>query len=76
MKRVLYFLKWNFTDMQPYSKRMFAYFAIAIIAEFIISGGMIIAPIAIFLDMTIDIIRQRYKDFKQEQNDILDAMKK
>ena len=62
--------------MQPYSKRMFAYFAIAIIAEFIISGGMIIAPIAIFLDMTIDIIRQRYKDFKQEQNDILDAMKK
>ena len=76
MKRVLYFLKWNFTDMQPYSKRMFAYFAIAIIAEFIISGGMIIAPIAIFVDMTIDIIRQRYKDFKQEQNDILDAMKK
>ena len=62
--------------MQPYSKRMFAYFAIAIIAEFIISGGMIIAPIAIFVDMTIDIIRQRYKDFKQEQNDILDAMKK
>ena len=62
--------------MQPLSKRMFAYFAIAIIAEFIISGGMIIAPIAIFVDMTIDIIRQRYKDFKQEQNDILDAMKK
>ena len=62
--------------MQPLSKRMFAYFAIAIIAEFIISGGMIIAPIAIFVDMTIDIIRQRYKDFNQEQNDILDAMKK
>ena len=51
MKRFLYFIKWNLTDMQPYTKRMFAYFALGIIAEFIINGGMIIAPVLIFLDL-------------------------
>lgn len=76
MKKFLYFLKWNFTDMQPYSKRMFAYFFIGITAEFFINGGMLFAPVAIFVDMTVDLIQRRYKDFKQEQSDILDALKK
>lgn len=75
MKKFLYFIKWNFTDMQPYSKRMLAYFAIAIVAEYFISGGMIFAPVAIFVDMTQDMFRDRYKQFKKEQTDIIDALK-
>jgi preprotein translocase subunit YajC len=54
---------------------MFAYFALGIIAEFIINGGMIIAPVLIFLDMTVDLIRRQYKEFRKEQTDILEAIK-
>ena len=61
--------------MQPYSKRMLAYFAIAIVAEYFISGGMIFAPVAIFVDMTQDMFRDRYKQFKKEQTHIIDALK-
>ena len=75
MKRFLYFIKWNLTDMQPYTKRMFAYFALGIIAEFIINGGMIIAPVLIFIYMTVDLIRRQYGEFKKEKTDILEAIK-
>lgn len=75
MKRFLYFIKWNLTDMQPYTKRMFAYLTLGIIAEFIINGGMIIAPVLIFIDMTVDLIRRQYGEFKKEKTDILEAIK-
>ena len=43
----MYFLKWNFTDMQPFTKRYIAYFTAGIIAAFIFggqSGAFFIAP--------------------------------
>lgn len=75
MKKIWYFLKWNFTDMQPYTKRMLAYFALGISAEIFITGGMIVAPVLIFIDMTVDIIKKQYSEYKKEQSDIIAALK-
>ena len=75
MKRLIYFIKWNFTDMEPYTIRIYAYVALGIIAEIIVSGGLIIAPVLLFIDMTVDLIKRRYSEFKKEQNNILDALK-
>lgn len=75
MKKIWYFLKWNFTDMQPYTKRMLAYFALGIGAEIFITGGMIVAPVLIFIDMTVDIIKRQYGEYKKEQSGIIDALK-
>ena len=75
MKKILYFIKWNFTDMQPHTKRMFAYFALGIGAEVFVNGGIILAPAFMFIDFTVDIIKSQYRDFKKEQKDILDALK-
>ena len=77
MKHILYFVKWNFTDMQPYSKRMIAYFAIAILsAIFVHEDLFFLAPILIFIDLTQDIVRSRYQDFKKEQQEMIDSIRK
>jgi len=73
----MYFLKWNFTDMQPYSKRMLAYFAIAILgAIFVHEDLFFLAPVLIFIDLTQDIVRSRYQDFKDEQQKIIKDLSK
>ena len=73
----MYFLKWNFTDMQPYSKRMLAYFAIAILgAIFVHEDLFFLAPLLIFIDLTQDIVRSRYQDFKDEQQKIIKDLSK
>jgi len=61
--------------MEPYTIRIYAYVALGVIAEIIVSGGLIIAPVLLFIDMTVDLIRRRYSEFKKEQNNILDALK-
>jgi len=61
--------------MEPYTIRIYAYVALGVIAEIIVSGGLIIAPVLLFIDMTVDLIRRRYNEFKKEQNNILDALK-
>ncbi len=72
----MYFLKWNFTNMQPYSKRMIAYFVISILgAIFVHKDLFFLAPVLIFIDLTQDIIRHRYADFKKEQNEIIQTLK-
>jgi hypothetical protein len=77
MKRIMYFIKWNFTDMQPYSKRMLAYFAIAILgAIFVHEDLFFLAPVLIFIDLTQDIVRSRYQDFKDEQQKIIKDLSK
>lgn len=77
MKHILYFVKWNFTDMQPYSKRMLAYFAIAILgAIFVHEDLFFLAPVLIFIDLTQDIVRSRYQDFKDEQQKIIKDLSK
>jgi hypothetical protein len=77
MKKIMYFLKWNFTDMQPYSKRMLAYFAIAILgAIFVHEDLFFLAPVLIFIDLTQDIVRSRYQDFKDEQQKIIKDLSK
>jgi len=73
----MYFLKWNFTDMQPYSKRMIVYFSIAILGAIFVHGDLFfLAPILIFVDLTQDIVRLRYQDYKNEQQQILDDLSK
>ena len=79
MKKVYYFLKWNFTNMESFTKRYIAYFAVGIIAATMFgeqSGAFFIAPLLMAIDFTVDIVRSRYQEFKQEQQDIIDALKK
>lgn len=77
MKKIMYFLKWNFTDIAPYNKRMIAYFVIALLgAIFVHKDLFFLAPVLIFIDLTQDIIRSRYQDFKKEQTDIIETLKK
>jgi Na+/serine symporter len=63
--------------MQPYSKRMLAYFAIAILgAIFVHEDLFFLAPVLIFIDLTQDIVRSRYQDFKDEQQKIIKDLSK
>ena len=79
MKHFMHFIKWNFTNMESFTKRYIAYFAVGIIAATVFgeqSGAFFIAPLLMLVDFTIDIVRSRYQEFKQEQQDIIDALKK
>ena len=75
----MHFIKWNFTYTESFTKRYIAYFAVGIIAATVFgeqSGAFFIAPLLMLVDFTIDIVRSRYQEFKQEQQDIIDALKK
>ena len=77
MKTVYYFLKWNFTNMEPFTTRYIAYFVVGIIAATVFgeqSGAFFIAPLLMAIDFTVDIVRSRYQEFKQEQQDIIDVI--
>ena len=77
MKKVYYFLKWNFTNMESFTKRYIAYFVVGIIAASMFgeqSGAFFIAPLLMAIDFTVDIVRSRYQEFKQEQQDIIDVI--
>jgi hypothetical protein len=78
MKHIWYFLKWNFNfqEWQPYSKRMLGYFILGIVFGMLVENGFFITPILIFVDMTVDIVRNRYNDFLAERDEILDELKK
>lgn len=75
MNRLWHFIKWNFTDMQPHSKRMIIYFLAGIGFAFVTPNGFFITPICIFLDMTQDMIRSRYEDYRKEQQALVDTLK-
>jgi hypothetical protein len=65
--------------MESFTKRYIAYFAVGIIAATMFgeqSGAFFIAPLLMAIDFTVDIVRSRYQEFKQEQKDIIDALKK
>jgi hypothetical protein len=65
--------------MEPFTTRYIAYFVVGIIAATMFgeqSGAFFIAPLLMAIDFTIDIVRSRYQEFKQEQQDIIDALKK
>ena len=73
----MYFIKWNFTGMEGYSKRYLSYFALGCAAVLALGGEYFyIAPAFMFIDFTIDIVRQRYQDFKDEQQKIIDDLSK
>ena len=38
------------------------------------SGAFFIAPLLMAIDFTVDIVRSRYQEFKQEQQDIIDVI--
>jgi len=65
--------------MEPFTTRYIAYFVVGIIAATMFgeqSGAFFIAPLLMAIDFTVDIVRSRYQEFKQEQKDIIDALKK
>jgi hypothetical protein len=65
--------------MEPFTTRYIAYFVVGIIAATMFgeqSGAFFIAPLLMAIDFTVDIVRSRYQEFKQEQQDIIDALKK
>jgi len=77
MKHLMHFIKWNFTNMESFTKRYIAYFAVGIIAATMFgeqSGAFFIAPLLMAIDFTVDIVRSRYQEFKQEQQDIIDVI--
>jgi len=41
-----------------------------------VDGGIGIAPAAILVDLVVELVRMQYASFKQEQKDIIDALKK
>jgi hypothetical protein len=57
--------------------RYITYFTIRLLAEmFVVDGGIGIEPAAILVDLVIELVRMQYASFKQEQKDIIDALKK
>ncbi|MDA9938682.1 hypothetical protein N9C48_01060 [bacterium] len=77
MKKIMYFLKWNFTGMEGYSKRYLSYLALGFAASFTIGAEYFyITPAFMFIDFTVDIVRQRYQDFKDEQQKLIDDLSK
>ena len=61
--------------MRPESKRMIIYALAGIGFGFVTPNGFFITPIAMFLDMTQEIIRNRYEDYRKEQQDLVDTLK-
>ena len=75
MKKIMYFLKWNFTDMEGYSKRYLSYFALGLLAALTLGAEYFyIAPAFMFIDFTVDLVRGRYQDYAKEQKNILDTL--
>ena len=63
--------------MESFTKRYIAYFVVGIIAASMFgeqSGAFFIAPLLMAIDFTVDIVRSRYQEFKQEQQDIIDVI--
>ena len=63
--------------MELFTKRFIAYFVLGILAANVFgnqSGAFFIAPLLMVIDFTVEIVRDRYQEFKQEQQDILDVM--
>jgi hypothetical protein len=63
--------------MESFTKRYIAYFVVGIIAATVFgeqSGAFFIAPLLMAIDFTVDIVRSRYQEFKQEQQDIIDVI--
>jgi hypothetical protein len=63
--------------MESFTKRYIAYFAVGIIAATMFgeqSGAFFIAPLLMFIDFTVDMISSRYKEFKQEQQDLINTL--
>lgn len=75
MKKFWYFLKWNFTGMESHSKRFLIYLIIGFVSAFVVEGGFLITALLMFFDMTVEIVRNRYLDYKQEQQDLVNTLK-
>ena len=71
----MYFLKWNFTDMEGYSKRYLSYFALGLLAALTLGAEYFYIALAfMFIDFTVDLVRQRYQDYAKEQQDLIDTL--
>lgn len=62
--------------MRSFTKRYIAYTLLGIALALLVDGDyFFIVPILMFVDLTQDIVRDRYADFKKEQQDIIDSLK-
>lgn len=62
--------------MQPWTKRFLAYFAVGFVSAFIVEGGFFITALLLFLDLSLEIVRNRYLEYKQDQQELIDTLKK
>jgi len=75
MKNIYYFLKWNLNGMESYTKRILAYLLLGGVLSFVWQYAMGITCICLFVDFLQDIIRSQYRDFKREQEEMLNDIK-
>jgi len=62
--------------MRSFTKRYIAYTLLGIVLALLVDGDyFFLVPVLMFVDLTQDIIRDRYADFKKEQQDIIDSLK-
>lgn len=73
--KLWHFIKWNFSGIQPFTKRMFLYIVIGLGFEaFVISGGFLVSALLMTIDMAIDIAKLKYDNYCAEQQELLDAL--
>ena len=61
--------------MEGYSKRYLSYFALGLLAALTLGAEYFyIAPAFMFIDFTVDLVRQRYQDYAKEQQDLIDIL--
>lgn len=75
MSKVLYFIKWllNWNKWYPFQRRYVIYFFVSISLAFIFSIEelLFLPALLVFLDFSFEILRDKWKQFNQEQEDML-----
>lgn len=74
--KLWHFIKWNFSDVKPYTKRLWLYLAIGLILEaFVFKGGFFVSPLLMVIDLTVDVVKCKYNQYCDEQRELLDSLK-
>tara|TARA_B100000902_G_scaffold397556_1_gene461707 strand:- start:90 stop:368 length:279 start_codon:yes stop_codon:yes gene_type:complete len=75
MSKLLYFIKWllNWNKWYPFQRRYVIYFFVSISLAFIFSIEelLFLPALLVFLDFSFEILRDKWKQFNQEQEDML-----
>lgn len=75
MSKVLYFIKWllNWNKWYAFQRRYVIYFLVSISLAFIFSIEelLFLPALLVFLDFTFEILKDKWKQFNKEQEDML-----